>query len=45
MIVVIRPHTPPDQVEEVIREIGQLGYAASPIRGEYQTVVAACAGG
>lgn len=41
MIVVIRPHTPPDKVEEVIREIGQLGYTASPIRGEYQTVVAA----
>lgn len=41
MIVVVRPHTPAEQVEEVIREIGQLGYAASPIRGEYQTVVAA----
>jgi len=41
MIVVIRPHTPPDRVEEVICEITRLGYSASPIRGEYQTVVAA----
>jgi 3-deoxy-7-phosphoheptulonate synthase len=41
MIVVIRPHTPPPQVEEVIREISLLGYTPSPIRGEYQTVVAA----
>ncbi|MBE2180018.1 MAG: 3-deoxy-7-phosphoheptulonate synthase [Chthoniobacterales bacterium] len=41
MIVVIRPHTPPDQVEAVIREISALGYTPNPIRGEYQTVVAA----
>ena len=41
MIVVIRPHTPPDQVEAVIREIAALGYTPNPIRGEYQTVVAA----
>lgn len=41
MIVVIRPHTPPAQVEEVIREISLLGYSPNPIRGEYQTVVAA----
>jgi 3-deoxy-7-phosphoheptulonate synthase len=41
VIVVIRPHTPPDLVEEVIREISTLGYTPSPIRGEYQTVVAA----
>lgn len=41
MIVVIRPHTPPELVEEVIREISVLGYTPSPIRGEYQTVVAA----
>ncbi len=41
MIVVIRPHTPADQVEEVIREISLLGYTPSPIRGAYQTVVAA----
>lgn len=41
MIIVIRPHTPAEQVEEVIREITQLGYTPHPIRGEYQTVVAA----
>ncbi len=41
MIVVIRPHTPPDLVEEVIREITRLGYTPSPIHGEHQTVVAA----
>ena len=41
MIIVIRPHTPPEQVEEVIREVTQLGYTPSPIRGDYQTVVAA----
>lgn len=41
MIVVIRPRTPPDLVEEVIREISSLGYTPSPIRGDYQTVVAA----
>lgn len=41
MIIVIRPHTPADKVDQVIREVEQLGYAASPIRGEYQTVVAA----
>ncbi|MFM8885818.1 MAG: N-acetylneuraminate synthase family protein, partial [Chthoniobacterales bacterium] len=41
MIIVIRPHTPPDKVEEVIREVSQLGYTPNPIRGDYQTVVAA----
>ena len=41
MIIVIRPHTPPEQVEEVIREVVQLGYTPNPIRGDYQTVVAA----
>lgn len=41
MIVVLRPHTPPDKVEEIIREVAQLGYTPNPIRGEYQTVVAA----
>ncbi|MFZ4483628.1 MAG: 3-deoxy-7-phosphoheptulonate synthase, partial [Chthoniobacterales bacterium] len=41
MIVVIRPHTPPDLVQAVIHEISQLGYTPNPIRGEYQTVVAA----
>jgi 3-deoxy-7-phosphoheptulonate synthase len=41
MIVIIRPHTPPDLVEAVIHEISQLGYTPNPIRGEFQTVVAA----
>ena len=41
MIVVIRPHTPAEEIEEVIREITQLGYTPNPIRGDYQTVVAA----
>ena len=41
MIIVIRPHTPPEQVDEVIREVAQLGYTPNPIRGDYQTVVAA----
>lgn len=41
MIIVIRPHTPPNLVEEVIREVRLLGYAPNPIHGEFQTVVAA----
>jgi 3-deoxy-7-phosphoheptulonate synthase len=41
VIIVIRPHTPQEQVEEVIREVGQLGYVANPIHGDYQTIVAA----
>jgi 3-deoxy-7-phosphoheptulonate synthase len=41
VIIVIRPHTPPELVEEVIHQIIQLGYTPNPIRGEFQTVVAA----
>jgi len=41
VIIVIRPHTASEQVEEVIREVAQLGYTPNPIRGEFQTVVAA----
>lgn len=41
MIIVIRPHTPAPLVEEVIREVALLGYTPNPIRGEFQTVVAA----
>jgi len=41
VIIVIRPHTASEQVEEVIREVAQLGYLPNPIRGEFQTVVAA----
>ncbi|MEY3479707.1 MAG: 3-deoxy-7-phosphoheptulonate synthase [Verrucomicrobiota bacterium] len=41
MIIVIRPHTPPEKVDEVKREMSLLGYKPSPIRGDFQTVVAA----
>ena len=41
MIIVLRPHAPEEQISEVIREIETLGYAASPIRGAWQTVIAA----
>jgi len=41
MIIVLRPHAPEEQIAEVIREIETLGYAASPIRGTWQTVIAA----
>lgn len=41
MIIVLRPHAPEEQIAEVIREIETLGYAASPIRGAWQTVIAA----
>ena len=41
MIVVIKPHTPQAQIDEVISEVEKLGYTAHPISGERQTVVAA----
>lgn len=41
MIVIIRPHTPAEQIEQVIAEIARLGYTPSPIHGAHQTVVAA----
>lgn len=41
MIIIIRPHAPAEQVEEVIREVTRLGYTPSPIRGDIQTVIAA----
>ena len=41
MIVIIKPHTPSERIEEVIAEVEKLGYAAHPIRGALQTVVAA----
>ena len=41
MIVVIKPRTSADKVEEVIKEVALLGYTPNPIRGDYQTVVAA----
>ncbi|MDQ3625035.1 MAG: 3-deoxy-7-phosphoheptulonate synthase, partial [Verrucomicrobiota bacterium] len=41
MIVVIRPNTPREQVDEVIAEVHKLGYDPRPIFGTEQTVVAA----
>ena len=41
MIIVLKPHTPPDLVEQVIAEVARLGYTPHAIRGEVQTVVAA----
>lgn len=41
MIVVIRPHSTPEQIEEVVKEVQQLGWDARPIYGTEQTVVAA----
>ncbi len=41
MIVVVKPHTPQSQIDEVIAEVEKLGYTAHPISGARQTVVAA----
>lgn len=41
MIVVIRPGTPREQVDEVISEVQKLGYDPRPIFGTEQTIVAA----
>lgn len=41
MIVVLRPHTPPKGIEEVIEEIVRLGYEPAPVHGATQTIVAA----
>ncbi len=41
MIVVIRPNTPREQVDEVIQEVQRLGYDPRPIFGTQQTIVAA----
>ena len=41
MIIVIKPHTSPEGVEEVIAEVAKLGYDPRPIFGTEQTVVAA----
>ncbi len=41
MIIVIRPHTSKEQIDEVIREVEVLGYTPAPIHGVEQTVVAA----
>ncbi|MHA3774999.1 3-deoxy-7-phosphoheptulonate synthase [Verrucomicrobiota bacterium sgz303538] len=41
MIVVIKPNTPREQIDEVIREVQHLGYDPRPIFGTEQTIVAA----
>jgi len=41
MIIVLRPHTSPHLVEEVINEVAKLGYEPAPIHGATQTIVAA----
>ena len=41
MIVIIKPHTAEESIAEVIAEVEKLGYSAHPIRGAFQTVVAA----
>lgn len=41
MIVVIKPNTPREQIDEVIREVQRLGYDPRPIFGAAQAVIAA----
>lgn len=41
MIVVLKPHTAPDEVQRVIDEVDKLGYEPRPIHGAVQTVIAA----
>jgi 3-deoxy-7-phosphoheptulonate synthase len=41
MIIVIRPHTSKERIEEVLEEVRRLGYEARAIHGTEQTVVAA----
>lgn len=41
MILVIRPHATPAEIDQVISEITLLGYTPAPIHGAHQTVVAA----
>jgi len=41
MIIVLRPHTPTAQIDEVIAEVQKLGYDPRPIFGTEQTVIAA----
>ena len=41
MIIVLRPHTPKEKIDEVIAEVAKLGYEPSPIFGVTQTVIAA----
>jgi 3-deoxy-7-phosphoheptulonate synthase len=41
MIVILKPNTPKDQIDEVVQEVEKLGYTPRPIYGELQTVIAA----
>jgi 3-deoxy-7-phosphoheptulonate synthase len=41
MIVILKPKTSKEQVEEVVLEVQKLGYSPHPIYGELQTVIAA----
>jgi 3-deoxy-7-phosphoheptulonate synthase len=41
MIIVIKPNTPRDEIDTVIREVSKLGYDPRPIFGTNQTVIAA----
>ena len=41
MIVILKPKTSKEQVEEVAQEVQKLGYTPHPIYGELQTVIAA----
>src|SRR5690242_1751642 len=41
MIVILKPKTSKEQIQEVIQEVQKLGYTPHPIYGELQTVVAA----
>jgi 3-deoxy-7-phosphoheptulonate synthase len=41
MIIVLKPHTPREKIDEVLEEVKRLGYDPRPIFGVHQTVVAA----
>ncbi len=41
MIIVLKPNTPRDQVDQVVEEVRKLGYDPRPIYGTEQTVIAA----
>jgi 3-deoxy-7-phosphoheptulonate synthase len=41
MIIVIKPHSSREEIDEVINEVSKLGYVPHPIYGTEQTVIAA----
>jgi len=41
MIVVMRPNTPREKIDEVLKEVQRLGYDPRPIFGSEQTIIAA----